>query len=128
MTSVQEHVRQERDELRRQLRDVLAVAGLFSLWPGRDAAGVAETFAGAALSTLDLDLVCVRFRSASLAAATDVIRAGRPLSAEERRAVTEALQPWVERGSSRRARRSRIPLDRVSCGWRDRHSVTRVWS
>ena len=86
----------QRDELQRRMRDLLAFAGLFSLWPGRDALGVAETYAGAAASTLDLDLICLRVQLPKGSTVSHVIRSRGGLAQGSLQQVAAALRPWLD--------------------------------
>jgi PAS domain S-box-containing protein len=86
----------QRDELQRRMRDLLAFAGLFSLWPGRDALGVAETYAAAAASTLDLDLFCLRVHLAPSPTVSHVIRGTSCPAHGSLQQVAVALQPWLD--------------------------------
>jgi PAS domain S-box-containing protein len=86
----------QRDELQRRMRDLLAFAGLFSLWPGRDALGVAETYAAAAASTLDLDLFCLRVHLAPGSTVSHVIRGADRSAHGSLQQMAEALQPWLD--------------------------------
>ena len=86
----------QRAELQRRMGDLLAFAGLFSLWPGRDALGVAETYASAAAGTLDLDFFCLRVHLAPGSTVSHVIRTGSGPAPASPQQVAAALQPWLD--------------------------------
>ncbi len=80
------------------MRDLVAFSTLPAVWVGRDADGVAHSFAGILLSTLSLDLVYVRFRHAGSGDGTEVaVAKGRAVDANH---IASVLAPWLIRGAS----------------------------
>ncbi|MBW8878089.1 MAG: response regulator [Acidobacteria bacterium] len=84
-------------QLRRCIRDLVALSAIPAFWTGRSAADIAEGLADLLLSTLRLDLVYVRLYGPEDGALTEAARGakGPPLAAA---AVGHSLAPWLDRG------------------------------
>ncbi|HLK61027.1 MAG TPA: PAS domain-containing protein, partial [Chthonomonadaceae bacterium] len=83
----------EVQELRRCLRDVLALTTLPALWEGREPQGVAESLADALLSVLRLDLIYVRLAGSADGKLNETARTGgRPGASDRAAEIGQALE------------------------------------
>ena len=88
-------------DLRRCIRDLVALSALPAIWIGLPLQRIAESLADAVVGTLRLDLACVRVALPSQGVALDVARAERgPLPEEQARAAMRAMSPWLEAARS----------------------------
>src|ERR1700710_1999412 len=87
---------EEVHRLRNTMRDLVAFSTLPAVWGGRDANGVASSFAEILLTTLSLDLVFLRFRHPASGSDIEVALAkGRVVDPGHTAGV---LAPWLTRG------------------------------
>src|SRR6266850_1394124 len=86
-------------ELRKTMRDLVALATLPAVWAGYSPDGVARSLADVLLNTLTLDLIYVRVRDRHSAGELEVARGkGRATDATMVRTVATALAPWLTPG------------------------------
>jgi len=86
----------ELDDLRRGMRDLVALSVLPAVWSGYESHRISESLAEVVLQTLSLDLVYVRLPQTGGAGASEALR-HRPQAggAADAAAMGRALSPWL---------------------------------
>ncbi|HEX7183239.1 MAG TPA: ATP-binding protein [Thermoanaerobaculia bacterium] len=91
-------------QLRRCVRDLVALSALPAVWSAGDARGIAENLADILLRTLHLDLIYIRLTGSLDGAALEVVQVdSRRDSAEWAREIGGRLEPWLRSESSDRS-------------------------
>jgi PAS domain S-box-containing protein len=91
----------EISNLRRSIRDLVALSMLPALWTGRNQAQIAGSLAEALLSTIRSSLVYVRLTGLPGADVIEAARAdGRPEVADRAQEIGTTLIPWIPSGLS----------------------------
>src|SRR5205823_13239146 len=87
--------------LRRTMRDLVALSALPAVWAGYQPRQVAEGLADVLLSMLRLDLVYLRLPGQTKGQEIEVARtAGRPTTTDETRNIGRALAPCLDGGTA----------------------------
>ncbi len=91
----------EVQELRRCIRDLVALSALPAVWSSFDAHGIAEHLADVLQRTLHLDLIFIRVAGSPETAPFEVAYTGpRQATLEQAQDIRSALAPWLEPGHS----------------------------
>jgi signal transduction histidine kinase/CheY-like chemotaxis protein len=89
----------ETRQLRRLLREVVALSTLPAVWSGYEPRGIAESLADVLLNTLGLDLLYIQLQDPAGPGVLEVARSRRrPDLAGQTRVIGEALVPFLEAG------------------------------
>jgi signal transduction histidine kinase len=90
----------EQAQLRRCLRDLVALSALPAIWTGQKPVEIAESLADLLLSILRLDLVYVCLNVSTEGITVEAARGGRPDVARRAREIGLALAPWLQAGET----------------------------
>jgi PAS domain S-box-containing protein len=89
-------------ELRRTIRDMVAISALPAIWSGKGAAPIAESLADLLLTTLDLELIYIRTPGSREGEPIEVaLRRNKPFPPGRVKALGLALEPWLEKEDAR---------------------------
>jgi signal transduction histidine kinase/ActR/RegA family two-component response regulator len=90
----------EQSQLRRCIRDLVALSAIPAVWTGQRPIDIAESLADLLLSILRLEVVYVRLNVATESAAIEAVRGRSPDAARRAREIGLALAPALEAGES----------------------------
>src|SRR5579863_7917883 len=86
----------EIQELRRSLRDLVALSALPAIWSSQNPSGISDSLADALLSMLRVDLVYVQLQAAKERAPNLAVRIdGHPDLTDRTREISRALAPYL---------------------------------
>jgi signal transduction histidine kinase/ActR/RegA family two-component response regulator len=90
----------EQSQLRRCIRDLVALSAIPAVWTGQRPIDIAESLADLLLSILRLEVVYVRLNVATESAAIEAVRGRSPDAARRAREIGLALAPALQAGES----------------------------
>jgi signal transduction histidine kinase/CheY-like chemotaxis protein len=93
----------EQAQLRRCIRDLVALSAIPAVWSGQKPVDIAESLADLLLSVLRLELVYVRLNLAPQSAAIEAARGRHPEVSRRGGEIGRALDPWLEDGEAARS-------------------------
>jgi PAS domain S-box-containing protein len=96
MERSEENAIEENRQLRRTMRDIVALSTLPAIWIGLDASGIARSLADVLRNTLSLDLIYIRFAGLSGEGSVEVVRGKNRNDAEDLDAIKLTLTPILE--------------------------------
>jgi signal transduction histidine kinase len=90
----------EQIQLRRCIRDLVALSAIPAVWTGQKPVEIAESLADLLLSILRLDVVYVRLNVSTEGLTVEAARGSRPDVARRAREIGLALAPWLQTGEA----------------------------
>jgi PAS domain S-box-containing protein len=92
-----ENATEEASQLRRTMRDMLALSTLPAVWSGYGPDGIAQSLADVLMTMLSLDLIYVRLQGRAEGDVVEIARSSdRPDAADQARMIGKALAPYYQ--------------------------------
>jgi len=108
---MRENVTDEIRDLRRTLRDVVALSTLPAVWVGYSPEGIAQNLADVLLNTLPVDVIYIQLRGHTEGDIVEVAHSRNgPVAVNQVQVIAKALAPWLKTGVSDPPRRILNPL------------------